>query len=45
MKGKSTRPEIPQQAFGVMRRDTALKFLHVHNRHHLSIIADIIDSL
>ena len=31
-------------AFGVMRRDTAIKFIHVHNRHHLSIITDIIDS-
>ena len=31
-------------AFGVMHRNTALQFIHVHNRHHLSIIEDIIDS-
>ena len=29
--------------FGVMHRDTAITFIHVHNRHHLSIIEDIIE--
>ena len=28
-------------AFGVMERNTALKFLHIHNRHHNAIIRDI----
>ena len=28
-------------ALGAMRRDAVLRFLHVHNRHHLKIIRDI----
>ena len=31
-------------AFGIMYRDTAIKFIHVHNRHHISIISDIIST-
>ncbi len=31
-------------AFGVMRRDTAIKFIHLHNRHHLKIVDDILKS-
>jgi hypothetical protein len=32
------------QYFGVMYRDTALKFIDVHSRHHESIIRDILAS-
>jgi hypothetical protein len=28
-------------AFGVLRRDKALRFMEIHNRHHLRIISDI----
>jgi len=28
-------------AFGVMDRDQALRFMGIHNRHHLRIVADI----
>lgn len=28
--------------FGVMNRDAAIKLLHIHTRHHLAIIADIL---
>ncbi len=28
-------------AFGVLDRDKALRFIHIHNRHHLRIISDI----
>lgn len=28
--------------FGVMQRDEALKFIAIHNRHHLKIISDIV---
>ncbi|MCL7967398.1 MAG: DinB family protein [marine benthic group bacterium] len=31
-------------SFGVMDRDRTLKFVRIHNRHHLRIIADIIKS-
>lgn len=30
--------------FGVMKRDTAIKFIHTHNKHHLSIISDILST-
>ena len=29
-------------AFGVFDRDKALRFTHIHNRHHLRIISDIV---
>ncbi len=29
-------------AFGVMRRNAAIKLIHVHTRHHLAIIKDIL---
>jgi hypothetical protein len=29
-------------AFGVLRRDRTLRFLEVHNRHHLRIVRDIL---
>ncbi len=29
-------------AFGVLDRDKALRFIHIHNRHHLRIISDIV---
>jgi hypothetical protein len=29
-------------AFGVLDRDKAFKFIRIHNRHHLRIIADIV---
>ncbi len=29
-------------AFGVFDRDKALRFMHIHNRHHLRIISDIV---
>lgn len=28
--------------FGVMRRDMAIRFIGIHNRHHLAIISDIL---
>jgi hypothetical protein len=28
-------------AFGVFDRDKTLRFIHIHNRHHLRIISDI----
>jgi hypothetical protein len=28
-------------AFGVLDRDKAIKFILIHNRHHLRIISDI----
>ncbi len=28
--------------FGVMYRDAAIKLLHIHTRHHLAIIANIL---
>lgn len=28
--------------FGVMRRDTALKFVEIHNKHHMRIVDDIL---
>lgn len=28
-------------AFGVLHRDKALRLIHIHNRHHLRILADI----
>jgi len=30
--------------FGVMKRDDALRFIEIHNKHHLKIIADILAS-
>jgi hypothetical protein len=29
-------------AFGILRRDRALKLIGIHNRHHLRIISDIV---
>ena len=31
-------------AFGVMKRDDALRFVEIHNRHHLKIISDILST-
>ena len=31
-------------ALGVMKRDEALKFVEIHNKHHLKIISDILSS-
>lgn len=31
-------------AFGVLDRDQTLKFIRIHNRHHLRIIADIVSA-
>ena len=31
-------------AFGVLDRDRTLRFLEVHNRHHLRIVQDILDA-
>ena len=28
--------------FGVMQRDAAIKLLHIHTRHHLAIVAEIL---
>ncbi len=32
-------------AFGVLDRDKTLRFISIHNRHHLRIISDIVSSL
>ena len=31
-------------AFGVMKRDEALKFVEIHNKHHLKLISDILSN-
>ncbi len=31
-------------SFGVMKRDEALKFVEIHNKHHLKIIFDILSN-
>jgi len=31
-------------AFGVMKRDEALKFVEIHNKHHLKVISDILSN-
>ncbi len=30
-------------SFGVMKRDDALRFVAIHNRHHLKIVSDILN--
>ena len=30
--------------FGVLKRDDALRFLRIHNRHHLRIVSDIVSA-
>jgi hypothetical protein len=30
--------------FGVLKRDDALQFLRIHNRHHLRIVSDIVSA-
>ncbi len=31
-------------AFGVMKRDEALEFVEIHNKHHLKIVSDILSN-
>jgi hypothetical protein len=31
-------------ALGIMQRDEALRFIEIHNRHHLKIISDILSN-
>ena len=33
---------IKHPVLGALRRDDALKFIRIHNRHHLRIVADIL---
>lgn len=33
---------ITHPVFGALRRDDALKFTRIHNRHHLKIVSDIL---
>ncbi len=43
-KAVETEPDSWWQhfVFGVMKRDAALRFIEIHNKHHLKIIADIL---
>jgi hypothetical protein len=35
---------ITHPVFGPLRRDDALKFVRIHNRHHLRIVSDIMNT-
>ena len=41
-KGPALRRRYEHFVFGVMRRNAAIKLIHVHIRHHLAIVNDIL---
>ena len=45
-KTRKRKPDVWYRhfAFGVLRRDAALRVLEIHNRHHLRIIRDILSA-